>query len=492
MARTWHCFPANDYIGDYLTTRRKMDNNSRLTLASEFKPTIKINLLALLFYFCLACALTFPAIFRLSGHVMGLNDHPSIRQEYYLQWLFLTGLTSDHPTEMFHTDLANYPYGQDIGRVIGPSLNLFLYAPLAPFLDFFGRTNLLFIIILTLNGFFMFHLMRKIVDDDWIAFACGFFFLFNPYVFMKLNQGFVQKVILFWLPLCWGALWDIVKQNHWASGGLRAGLYFTLMLLTYPQYAVYGSFLILFFVVHAMMSPKNRPGLLKGSLLAGLPVAGGVALFLHIFGGQASPAESMDLSNLQLSDTVGWMSLTNVFRFFPYRYFDVPIPYPLGITITLPVLAVLGRVARRSGARLYFFGAMFFLIMSLGRVLVIGDHFITIGGAYLALPYQWLASLSLPGQLGFPIRSLPFFFFCLILLAGFGLLHLAVLFNKRTHIIVLVVCCLYTAENLIVLHELFPTRVSKADIPEFVEVIRAEPGEALLNVPFSVNYNNYY
>ena len=449
--------------------------------------TIKREFAPLVFFFILACTLTYPAIFNLRGHTIGEAHRSTVRQEIYQQWNMLHHLHEGDLLHYYRMDLINHPYGQDVSENMGISLNLYGYLPLAPFLDLFGRANLLVIFFLTLNGFFMFRLGRRISDDAWIGLACGFFFVFCPYLFLKLNQGFHQKVILFWLPLFWSAILSI-RENGKIKDGLLAGLWYALMLYSYSQYAYYTMLFTGFYFLIVLIRQDRLTNHIKGFVpMAGVIVVAVLILFSVVHETEPLYQQSWRKPLDDLVYLVGYFDITHPFRYFPYtNHWSRIIPYPLGITITLPVLALLGTILYwKRGSRFYLAGALLFILIAMGgRIVIGGDRFLTILGHEIYLPYHFLINdLPFGYRLGHSIRALPIAIFCLIILSAFALKELSNRLKILPIFLVLPICVLYMAENLLLLPELFPPKVEKADIPRLYQQIAEEDGEAILNLP---------
>ena len=61
--------------------------------------------------------------------------------------------------------------------------------------------NFLVLAVATLNGFGTFLLARKVTRSFWPSLLAGGIFLVSPYLLLKIELGFLQKIILFWIPL---------------------------------------------------------------------------------------------------------------------------------------------------------------------------------------------------------------------------------------------------------------------------------------------------
>jgi hypothetical protein len=438
--------------------------------------------------------LTWPVVLHLREHTIGEAMRSTVRQEYFQEWNLLHRFEQGDALHYYRTDLLNFPFGQDISENVGISLNLFFHLPLKPFLDVFGRANLLVLIVLTLNGYFMFRLARRLTNDVWLGLAGGVFFAACPYLMLKLNQGFHQKIILFWMPLLWSAAIAAAERRRWRDGAL-AGLWFALMLFTYAQHAYYMLLLLALYEATEAWKAGDWRATLKQTAPLVVGIAAAAALFFWVVH-ETEPAFRQAWRK-PFDDTyylTGYFDLLRPLRFFPYRHLpERLVPYPLGLTLTLPALALAGlALRRRSAANFYLVGAAAFLIIALGGRLVIDDRFASLFGRALRLPYDFLLLDAPFGyRLGFPIRAMPVVFFCLAIAAAYALQTMSRHWRLAPALLAGVACAAFAADNLLLLPELYPPKVEAADFPDLYRQIRNEPGEAILNLPLARIESDY-
>lgn len=437
------------------------------------RPLSKMQHLAVFaIYFILACLLTYPLVFSLQGHTFGMDDHPGLHGDFFHHWNILQAYQDGRVFRYFMTDAVNYPFGQDIGNFVGISLHLFFYLPFAKMLDIFGQTNIVMILILALNGYCMFVFCRRLFNDTWVAMACGFFLLMNPLVFLKVNQGFVQKSILFWIPLFWGAVLHVKRLGR-LRDSLAAGLWLSLISATYPQFAYYSLMLLALLIVYFLLTRDRFFSFLFKMIPAAIVFACFTALMFVIV---REPVSTNSHGPIDWFNHVSIL-LSSPFRSFPYTGFHLNIPFPVGISPLLFVGGLAGGILLHDKyARFYLAGMLFFLLMAAGK-------FFPYGLVVQHLPFAH--------RLGFPIRVLPFYFFCAIVLTGLLMVWLSQRFSIRTIGLALFLICLYAAENMILLSELYPPTVQEAGIPSYCRQINKENGAAILHLP-KTSTNHYF
>ena len=170
-------------------------------MAIPFRYRTEQTVGALLILFAFAAALTAPVLFRPTDLVIGNIDHPGLRGELFHQSDFSANVSAGDLLHCFRSRQIAWPDGQDLREFVGFSLHLFFYLPFIHLNNLAASYNCLLLVTLALNGFCAYLLGRYLTRGFWPALLCGVMFLLGPYALLKLNMGFLQKFILWWIPL---------------------------------------------------------------------------------------------------------------------------------------------------------------------------------------------------------------------------------------------------------------------------------------------------
>ena len=419
-------------------------------------------LAALPTFLAFAGLLLLPVLSEPSGLVPGDLRHPGVHGELFHQWDLLESFEAGNLTRPYHSTRIAHPAGEDLTPTIGISLHLALYLALSWVDDIFLRYNLLVLLALGLNGFCAWLLCRDLTRSWWPALAGGVMFMLCPYAMLKLHQGFPQKLFLCWVPLY--LMW-LLRFLRWfrARDAVLAGLAWGGMLLTYPQYGLYGALAVPLLLVlrwgdrgvewKRMLScgwPMGVPGLAAVLLLASA---------LGLVGGyRAEPA---------VLSAAGSVDLCSPFRFspFPVDLSGVEL-LPLGSSLIAALLAIAAVVSRGGGRGatliLAVLGGFYFLV-TLGPFVRCGDQ----TSSLIPLPYWFLVKvLPRMERLGYAFRALPFVEISLAALAALAATKLArsrsLSFAGRGASMLIAVSLVgaVALERRLLLPELFPPKLS--------------------------------
>lgn len=449
------------------------------------------NLGAAIFFAALALALTAPVWRAPKERIIGNITHPGLRGELFHEWDFCTQAREGRLATYYYSHNVSWPEGQDLRKFIGFSLHLFLYLPFLMFHDLVLPYNLLVVITLALNGFCAFLLCRQIAKAYWPALVCGILFTLSPYAFLKLEQGFLQKAILWWLPLFLLALWRFIEAGRRRDAAL-AGLAWLGALLTYAPYAWYAALAALaLFATHWIVRKRSGQAA-EGAVLAVrawpllAPAVAGVLFlaFLLPSGGTQPPEGFMPTS---VADApIGSVDILHPFRFFPYKGFRTQVEsLPLGVSLAVLIFAVAALARRKPGVGMLTAAALVFFVLALGPFPGTDGELLS----RLPLPYYFIAMFAPWGKrLGYSIRVLPF-----LELALLGLAALACSSGKPSKAktlqpglaMSLLLLCLGVLEKAWLLPELYPPLVTSAQVSPETAWLHGH-AKTVLHLPFNV------
>lgn len=423
-----------------------------------------------LIYLLIAIFITGPIIFHLKTYVIGILNHPGLQGQLFFIKVVLDNFQKGRLFSGF-TDLVNYPYGQDLKNKIHTFFILYFTVPFSQILGIIPAYNLFVILVLALNGFMMYILGRKLFKYKLICFVLGFYYQINTYTFLKITQGFLQKICIFWIPLCFLFLFRFYKSKK-----LPDLIYFNLFLyccsFTYAPYAYYLALfcILLFFTLVLKNKFFMKPLFIQ------------IASFLilvFIFGYYYFPV----FKGEEYSSTPH-LEILRFYKFYPYQEFSLPgvSCLPLGISIIVLLFSLFSFLDKenRKNVILLFLFFLFWVVISMGGVLTINGNEILFYGHRIFLPGYLIYKYFPFGEyLIFPIRVFPFINIALSLLMGYGLSSFSR--RKRSLIIAAVSFIIfYLGELFLLFPEIFPLRVSKFTVPRCYQKLKNHHAKAIL------------
>ena len=434
--------------------------------------------------FLLAAALMFAAGGgRPATRAFGNADHPGLHGELFHQQDFLENVLAGRLLHPFFSHRIAHPHGEDLRPYVGISLHLYYYLPFAVLPNPLLRYNALMLLTLALNGFCAYRLARRLTPSIFAAVLGGALFMLSPYALLKLETAFLQKTILWWIPLFVLEALRFLEDRTPRRAAL-AGLAWALMLLTYAPYAIYALVAAaVMLAVHAARRPREVPGLLMRAWPALVPAGLALGLLVPSIAGGISHGDAIPQAIVEAPR--GCLDLRHPFRSLPYADF-IPMTrhLPAGISLLGTALGIVALVRRRPHAPLFAAIAAVFVILALGC------HLHSLGPPFDAvpLPYDALAR-HVPGgdRLGFPIRALPFADLALAMLAALAVGGTGRWFANRpawaASAAGAAIVLAAVAERRLLWPELFPLRATAHGLPPEVRWLRGRGG-TVLHLPF--------
>jgi hypothetical protein len=438
----------------------------------------------LLFLSITIILVVFFSVSLLQDNVIGMIDCPGAEGEILFQRNIIYNFERGNLFNYFNTDYLNYPFGENLGFALANSFHLFTYIPLRYFLGTVEAYNALVMIIFFLNFLAAYILAKYLFSSKAAALCSALVFAVNPYVFLKMNLGFIQKYTLFLIPLYCLSLFKLQDTKKWRYV-FAAGIILTLMQLIYPPYACFALIFTipllsyLFFKRNELRFAISR----LVSLLAIHFIISSLIYYLMGFGFVYFQPYKLYIN----TGPDGCLDLFRPFKFFPYCSPHFPTELPLGLSISAIIIGMIALIKKNGLARLVLINLLFFMVIAAGPYLIHNGKFVYFFGKKVTLPFYIITKyIPLAGGIFFPIRVFPFINICLAILTGYGLLYLFSNFRRLKPLSVAAIFLVtYLLENLILFPQLFPPRITKLDIPVFYEKIKNENFNAVLNLPVS-------
>jgi len=386
-------------------------------------------------------AFTWPLPARLDSHLPGHLEHPGLQGDLFFQWNLQQQLNEGYVDPLWTPSLC-YPSGQDLRAKVAFSLHLALYVALMlPFgLLPFGLLpahNLAVLLVLLGNAASAWWLLWDRFRSTAYALAGAILFAFGPFVSLKLDQGFVQKIVLFPVPLF--ALFFLRLLAHRRRrDALASGACLVLSLLVYPPCAVFNLLLGLALLGAALARGEASRRLVAPVGLAVLILVPAVVVVWATGRDDFLLVDRMRLSVQEFHCEGGYLDPFHPLRWFPYLgtfpgkpHQDLVETLPLGLPLLPLTLAVAGVVGRRRGVAILLALAAALAVIMVGPYLTCAGELVTVGGRTVAMPFLLLAKLPFSQVLRFPIRLYPWLLIALLLAAGEGLAWLEELAARR-------------------------------------------------------------
>ena len=291
------------------------------------------------------------------------------------------------------TNYVIYPF---VSPLAGHTLALLWGLVSAPFQMIFGMIptfNAILVLAFVLAATAMYAFVRKHVERASVALLAGLLFAFTPAMVQRASVGHLDKISIFWLPVCL-LLWDkVVETKRW-TWAIILGLCVYLSWLTDFQQTMWTLLLlgpyVIFTVIRLPRLRRERAGVRVGWLIAIAAVAFVIpALFAPL--PQLLEANKLNYPPARLEDTAYFaFPVQNLLMHTANGDFTIGLLLPLLTLISIPLI-------RRDGER------WFWLIVGLGCFILALGPYVDIVGARIELPYALVHRL-LGNQYRTPMR----------------------------------------------------------------------------------------
>ena len=421
----------------------------------------------------------------LRDKVIGIIDVP-LQGEILMQGNLVYNFAKGNALHYFKTDYLNYPIGENLRFAIANSWHLYMYIPLRFFFGIIESYNALVIIIFLLNFLAAYLLAKYLFSSKSVAFCSALVFALNPYVLLKMNLGFLQKIALFPMPLYCLMLFRL-RDTMRLRYAYLAGVLLCLIQLTYPPYSVYMILFTLPLAVYWSLKQKARLSA-AGRFIFILLIHFSLTAFIYYLMGFGFVYLN-SLKPITSISAEGCLDLFRPFLFFPYQEYPKPIHLPLGISAICFLCSIFIAIKKKGLPRLLFINLLMFVIIAAGPYLVHNGKFVYVLGHKVILPFYFMAKfLPFAGGIFYPIRVFPFINLSLAILTGYTLLYLSTNLKRlRPVFIAAVFLFIYLPENLILFSRIFPPKISNVNIPQFYQKIKDENFQAILHLPVTLD-----
>jgi len=438
---------------------------------------------------------TWPMPASLGTVVVGHVNHPGLQGDLFFQWN-ISRQMEEGSVDYLRTPYLRYPEGQEFRPKVIFSLHLALYSMFMLAADVLTARNLTVLLVLFLNGAAAWLLLWDRFRNAAFAHAGALLFAFGPFVHLKLDQGFVQKAVLFHLPFFVLFFLRMLERRR-VLDAVWSGVFLVLSLLVYPPFAVFNGMIgVALLVASGFRRVASRRLALQLGVL-GLVALPCVVLVWALGRDDFVMVHQLHLNLDKFWSQGGYLDLLHPFRCYPYlgtfpgrptQIFVVQLP--LGLPLVPLVLAVVGAAARRRYAGwLLAFGLAATLLMA-GPYLTASGELVRVGGRPVPLPLLLLDRLPFGQAFRFPIRIFPWLQVALLLAAGEGIAWLTAKTSASSRgaraatVLPILAAAFIVLEPWLIFPEYRRLRIEELERPAYCSDDLVRGSSAVLHLPY--------
>ncbi len=381
---------------------------------NKMRQSAWFSIVVFLIYVLLTILMTWPLVTRLNAALAGSGSDVWVHQ-WTFWWVKEALLNGQNP---FYTTLLYYPEGVSLTSHNIAWFNIAVWLPLQAFLGAVSAYNLVFILVLALNGFAFYLFAKAETRVATAAFLGGLIFGFWPYTLSHSDHP--NMMATFWVPLTMYFMLRIFRRGRLREA-ILAGVCLALIGITRWQLLIMSAPILLVYGVYLYYrETRSRTWRTSALILLALGLGAmlmaplGMPLVLDQLGRSGPEAVAIEEPDYVLTDLVSYVIPPNVYRAI-WNEIPDPLPYPewepyhrisagvfyvpyIGL-VTL-ILALYG-VWRRSSQ------TWFWLLMALGVALfALGPVLSFNGQRYpeIPLPYRALSGSLLDALIRRPHR----------------------------------------------------------------------------------------
>jgi len=399
-------------IAVQMTSRKPTDSLPGIGKVAGHNISWHEHLPAFLSYVMVAVAVTWPvAIYPRTRVITRLLEVMDAGNQIWFYWFVKDSVLNGR--SFFHTDYIFYPIGKDVVLQVGNYLEALISIPFQLALGFPAFYNVFTLLILALNGYCAWLLIREMTGSWAASWPMGLFYAVNPYIGREIFLGQTQQAMIFWFPLYLLFLHRLLQRPA-RRDALWAGVILALTCATYWFYGIFLMVLTLMVGIPALGRRSGIAGEKRGDAIRMLFWALGafavvVAPFAwyfvsYYFTHQGFPGVSGRAP--LASSTLGH---------------SMDLDYPLFFCPVLTWLAILPLLFRGKQPTPWPWLAALglFFAWSLGPFLRWEGGLLDLGGQVVSGPFLWAyRHLPLFSRFHWPDRILPIVFLILIFLGG--------------------------------------------------------------------------
>ncbi len=375
-----------------------------LKLKRNMRTALSLLIFPALVYFVGFVMLTYPLITHFPQNFMASSE--DAYQNTWSLWWFQQAIDNDE-IDLWHASKLFYPQGVSLyGHALSPLNGAIAYS-LQKVLPWNQTYNILIILTFVLSGLSLFHLAYYLSKSWLSSLIAGGLFTFSTYHFQH-TSGHLEMASMQWpafFLLCFNWLLD---SPTWRKAALAA-LLFSFTLFNTPYHFLYSVISGIILVFSYLLHNKNHSNRIR-KILSSLVVFTGFSMLI---------LGSTILDYLKNNSTESFIKVHKATEYSAelLNYFVPPSNRFMGdltrnywsqvfessetkvtLSLALLVFAVIGYIRYSSKdfrLKNWLILGLFFLILSLGPILIFQGYPPTISGSwvYISLPYAWLTKM---------------------------------------------------------------------------------------------------
>lgn len=467
----------------------------------------KHGLLVIFLYSIISIILTYPLIANFSSSIAGGGG--DLFAFVWNQWWVKYSIFELNQNPYF-TDYITFPFNTPLILYALTLTNSLIALLLGMFFNPIISFNLLFIFTLVLAALGMYLLADYLFKNRYISFLSGLFFVFNSYVYDKINAGFFNYISIYFIPFFILFLFKLFNEKKYRNSFI-AGILLTFSIYNDFHYTVGLLILLFLFILWLLFKDrlllkskiKELAILLSIFFILSLPL---LILFLQAQNKYSVPSAKLWQISLYTPDIESFFIppyFNTVFgKYFADYYqnlnFHGSIIY---LSFTLIFLALLGiykiykkRVVDIKLSNIGSFlllSIIIFFFLTLGPFLYSGNNIYELDGMKFTIPLPYLFFYFLPFVKGIlvPPRFVIFMIFILIIISGYALseIYYKVKNSKIKLIVTIFIAGIFLFENFSM-----PINISNAQIPQFYNKLSNDSNNyVILELPFYLSTSFY-
>jgi hypothetical protein len=422
-------------------------------VVGKLRQSTWLYVFVLLGYLLLTLVMTWPLVTRLGSEIAGAGTDVWIHQ-WTFWWIKEALQSGQNP---FYTTLLYYPYGVSLTSHNIAWFNIALWLPLEALLGSVAAYNVVFILVITLNGF-AFYLFAKAETGVFpAALIGGIIFGFWPYTLSHFDHP--NMMVTFWAPLTMYFMLRTFRSGR-VRDAVFAGLCLAMLGITRWQLLVMSAPILLAYGLYLFYREKETPlgkedplgkeapwrqtaGLLLLSLGLGALLMAPLAapLILDQFGRSGPEAVAVEEPDGGVTDLFSYVAPPDLYRAIWDEIPD-PLPYPEWepyhrISASAHYVPYIGLVT----LALAFYGLIrqwrktwFWLLLALGIMLMALGPTLAVNGRLfpaVPMPYRAIADSLLDALIRRPHRLNNFLGLPVAMIASWGTAELLLRIQKH-------------------------------------------------------------
>lgn len=224
------------------------------TYSGQWRASILVSLGVILGCFGLAVITTYPLVYEISSHLVGVSEMHDSAIFAWNNWWIRHALVGLHGHAPYLTDYVLVPFPVDLRLHPLGLLYGLVSIPLLSFLSPLALVNLQILATPVLNGYSVFRLVRKWAARDSVAALCGLAIAASPAINFHLAKGRPSCAALWAVALSLLFLIQLIEApGLWNCVGLAGSLLALLLIdqqMTLFGLVIFSLYLIWTFIAH--------------------------------------------------------------------------------------------------------------------------------------------------------------------------------------------------------------------------------------------------